>query len=152
VQANVDWPRLCRVIRKPELENDPRFATGDARMENGKQLTEICDAAFAEHDMAEWRARLREQHLAWGPVQTVQDVAEDPQMRAAEIIVPLDDPALPGFETVASPIRLDGESKRTPTAAPEAGQHTEEILKELGYTDSQIGDLRKQGVACGRKA
>jgi formyl-CoA transferase len=147
VQANVDWPRLCRVIRHPELEHDPRFATGEARMENGKELTAICDQEFAKFDMEEWRDRLREAHLAWGPVQTVHDVATDPQMRAAQVIVPLNDPALPGFETVSSPIHLDGEQKRTPTAAPAAGQHTEEILKQAGYSDEHIRNLISQGVA-----
>ncbi len=152
VQASMDWPRLCRVIGRPELEQDPRFSTGDARMENGKVLTTICDDEFSKLDMEDWRQRLKEEHLAWGPVQTVHDVAADPQMRAANVIVPLDDPALPGVETIASPIHLDGEQKRAPSAAPAPGQHTEEILKQAGYSDEQISDLISRGIAGTHKA
>ncbi len=152
VQANVDWPRLCRVIGRQELEHDPRFATSDSRMENGRMLTAICDEEFAKHDMTEWRERLRAQHLAWGPVQTLQEAAADPQMRAAEVIVPLDDPSKPGFETVSNPIRLDGETKRNATACPEIGQHTHEILKQYGFSEEQVRDLVSRGVAGGSKS
>jgi len=152
VQIEVDWPRLCRVIRRPELVLDARFATSDARMLNGRELTAICDEEFAKLDMVDWRERLREERLAWGPIQTVQDVAADPQMRAAGVIVPIEDPEQPGFETVANPISLDGVEKRRTTRAPKTGQHTEEILNELGYSSERIADLISRGVACGRKA
>ncbi len=149
IQPDKDWPNLCRAIGHPALGADPRFATPAAREEHRRELVVIIDAAIAEKEMAEWKRIFAEHDLAWGPVSTAQEAAQDKQMAANGVFVELDHPEHGRLRTVDSPLLVEGAAKVTPQPAPEIGQHTREVLRRLGYSEDAITELLKLGVAAG---
>jgi formyl-CoA transferase len=134
---------LLNAIGHEELADDPRFATKEARKKNAWALVEELDAVFATRDMAEWHAILHAVGVTFGAVGKTDDVLDDPQMRANGALVPfVDGKTL----TVSSPFQLEGETKVAPRYAPKVGQHSEEVLREAGYSGDEIGKLRTLGV------
>ena len=134
---------LLAAIGRPELADDPRFATPEARRTNAPALIALFDAAFAAQPLAHWRAALDQAGITFGIVGTLEDIAEDTQMRAAGALVPF---AGETGLTVSSPFFLDGEAKAAPRRAPALGQHGEAVLREAGYAEAEIIRLRELGV------
>ena len=141
-----EWPSLARGIGRPDLLDDPRFASRDGRREHAADLVAILDETFAARDWAEWREVLDAGRITSGPVARLADVRDDPQMRAAEVIVPLEGGKRPGLTTIASPITVSEWLPRRPASAPELGEHTDEVLREAGYDAAAIAELRSRGV------
>jgi formyl-CoA transferase len=137
------WPVLVRALEESALENDPRFATRVARHQHARELVVIFDHVFLARDFAEWRRRLDEAGLVFGFVATLDDVVSDKQARENGFILPIGDTAL---ETVDSPIYLDGEGKCRPRRAPEIGEGSHEILRDLGFAESDIAAMRAAGI------
>jgi crotonobetainyl-CoA:carnitine CoA-transferase CaiB-like acyl-CoA transferase len=137
------WPVLVRAVDEPSLENDPRFATKDARHANARELVTIFDHIFLARDFSEWRCRLDAAGLVFGFVATLDDVVADKQARENGFVLPIAETLL---ETVDSPIYLDGEEKRPPRAAPEIGESSEDILREAGFAQSEIAHMRAAGI------
>ena len=125
-----DWPNLCRALERPELVDDPRFSSYEGRTAHCVELVALLDAAFGAQDMTAWQRRFADHDILWGPVPTVQEVAGDRQLAANGVFVDLADAPL---RTVSSPIQVEGVEKVPPRLAPQPGQHTAEILAELGY-------------------
>ena len=140
-----EWPMFCTAIARPELEHDPRFATSPDRRANARELVALLDVEFATRTLAEWMATFNHHRIPFGIVQQSFDLPHDPQMRANGLFRPIVD--LPGRETVDSPIFLDGEEKMPIHAAPAIGQHTREVLLEIGYSDAEIDALTAEGAA-----
>jgi crotonobetainyl-CoA:carnitine CoA-transferase CaiB-like acyl-CoA transferase len=130
-------------IGREDLADDPRFATKQARQNNARALVSELDAVFATRDMPEWRRILDAVGVTFGMVGKIDDVPDDPQMRAIGALVPFADGDV---LTVSSPFQLDGEVKVSPRRAPALGQHSEVVLREAGYDADQIGRLRGLGV------
>jgi crotonobetainyl-CoA:carnitine CoA-transferase CaiB-like acyl-CoA transferase len=147
IQAEKDWPNLCRAINQTELIKDARFATGEARVENAAQLIAIFDRAFAGRDMKDWEATFAKYDLVWSPVSTIEEIVRDPQMEANGVFIDLDHPRHGKLRTVNSPFFVQGAEKVAPRPAPEMGQHTLEIMRELGYSESLIKEMIERGVA-----
>jgi crotonobetainyl-CoA:carnitine CoA-transferase CaiB-like acyl-CoA transferase len=141
------WPRFCRAVNRPDFMDDPRFATPDARRRHAADLITILDAIFADRDAEYWQSRLTAHDLPFGIVCTHDDVVADPQMQAAGVFVPLEHPRLGNLATVDSPFRVDGVEKAAPRAAPEVGEHTNEILASLGYGPDEVAALLARGAA-----
>ena len=141
-----DWGRICRVIGRPELIDDPRFSTVHARSENAAEVVALLDDALAGKNMSEWAALFHEQGVIWGPIPTMDHVATDEQMKANGVYVELDHPELGKIETVSSPLKVQGITKQTPAMAPEIGEHSLEILISLGYDEVEIERMKKRGV------
>lgn len=141
IQADKDWPGLCRATGRADLIADARFATGEARVENAAQLIAILDRALAEKDMEEWEAIFASHELAWSPVSTIEEVARDKQMEANRMFVEMDHPKHGKLKTVNSPLFISDAEKVAPRPAPEVGEHTREILREIGYTEQMIKEL-----------
>jgi formyl-CoA transferase len=118
----------------------PRFHLQSERQKNSPELIAIFDKVFAEKTLPEWRKVLDDAGITFGVVGTLDDIAEDEQARHAGAIVRIADGSA---ETVSSPFQVDGEIKRAPDAAPGIGQHTDEILREYGYTAADITRLRE---------
>ena len=92
-------------------------------------------------DLAEWRSLFRRSDIKFATLPRLDDVVNDPQMRAANAVVKFDYPGANGLETVNSPVFVSGVEKRKPTAAPEVGEHTREVLQQLGYSADEIESI-----------
>jgi len=141
------WAPLCQCIEQLDLEHDPRFNTRDARIENNVELIAIFDEVFRTKTRDEWAARFDEYGIVWTHIpMSFKEVTEDPQVLANRHIVEVDHPELGRAKTLTTPIRLNREVPSIRMLGPELGQHTEEILLEIGYTWEDIGELMEKGV------
>ncbi len=125
-----DFVRLTQVIERPDLLDDPRFSTQDARATNAAALTRIFDAAFLQRDWAEWQNRLAETRLAVGPVLTPAEAADDTQARAIGVIRN----TAPGSlmpHLIDTPIWVSGQTKTAPRRAPAPDEHGDAIRAVL---------------------
>jgi formyl-CoA transferase len=137
------WPALASAIGMPELVDDARFARPDARAGNARLLISIMDEAFARKPLAEWRMILDAAGLTFGVVGTVSEIATDPQALATGMLRPL---AETGMMTVDSPFTLSEAEKVPAELAPNHGEHSREILRDAGYSESEIADLLVAGT------
>ena len=139
------WPEFCTAIARADLLDDPRFTTARERAANSAECAAELAATFAAAPLAEWITRLHAFRGPWEPVQNSLEVGRDPQARANGYITEIPHPSGVDVTAVRSPVRVDGQPHDIGTA-PEAWQHTEEILLELGYDWDRIGDLKSKGV------
>ena len=142
-----EFSRLCAVLEQPELATSDLFASNAAREENAAALYEILRSQFESRNFAEWASVFRGADIKFAPMPVLDDVVQDPQMRAAEAIVAFEHPARGIIETVNSPVFVSGTPKRRPSAAPEVGQHTREVLEGLGYRGAELEALLRGGGA-----
>ena len=138
-----DWPNFCRALSREDLIEDERFRTPALRQANATALVETIDAMAATKDMAEWDRIFRRYGLTWALVQTHQEAAHDRQMEATGVF----DEIAPGMRTVSSPFVVAGVKKVKPRMAPQVGEHTEEILRSLSYSEPEIAQLLQRGAA-----
>jgi crotonobetainyl-CoA:carnitine CoA-transferase CaiB-like acyl-CoA transferase len=141
-----EFPRLCTMLGAPELATNPMFATGESRTEHAAELSAILQSQFESKDLADWRKEFRKYDIKWSQLPMIADVVSDPQMRAAGAFVDLDYPGHGTIETINSPMFVSGAEKRKPTAAPEVGAHTRQVLRDLGYTNAAIDAMVRRGV------
>lgn len=139
------WEPLCQTIERPDLVDDPRFNSMEARRQNNIELIGILDEAFASQDIEYWEKRCRQYNLIWARVQNAVEVTEDPQALANDFFVDLNHPA-GHVPMVASPIKFIQNPATIKGPAPEIGQNTEEILLEMGYSWEDIGGLKEKTV------
>jgi crotonobetainyl-CoA:carnitine CoA-transferase CaiB-like acyl-CoA transferase len=146
------WPQVCRAIGRPELAADPRYATLEDRMKDGRmrELIELCDGIFATQPMDYWKRALDEADVPYSLVANYDDVMADRQMAATGVFVEFDDPELGRARTVDSPMRVEGHPKVPRTPAPRLGEHTREILSELGLSGEAIESLVERKVVAAR--
>jgi crotonobetainyl-CoA:carnitine CoA-transferase CaiB-like acyl-CoA transferase len=131
LEADRHWPALCRAIGRPEWLTDPRFDNARARAANAVQLVAELDRIFATRSLDEWgEVFAGEPDFFWSPVNTLQDVVADEQFHAAGGIVDVPDGEA-SVPMVATPADFGGTPWAPRSAAPELGQHTDEILAEL---------------------
>jgi crotonobetainyl-CoA:carnitine CoA-transferase CaiB-like acyl-CoA transferase len=149
LQADRYWPDLARIVGHPELVEDERFSNMGARAQNSEECVAILDAAFAQKPRDEWIRILREDEsdLIYTIVNTVDDLPEDPQIKANDYIVDFDHPQHGSTQVVGLPVGLSQTPGSVRAPAPELGQHTEDILLNvLGWDWDRITALREKEV------
>ena len=140
------WPEFCRVLEIEAYRDDPRFDTLVHREENCKELVAVIDAAMATRTSRDWLERLQGTSIIWGLVKTYAEVAASPQLRANGLVTELDHPVGGPIDVMGVPVQMSKTPGKIRAAAPELGQHNEEILLELGYTWEDIIQLKDLGV------
>jgi formyl-CoA transferase len=145
-QPDVYWARFCRVMSRPELEKDPRFASTPDRIKNHTALVEIVDGVMRGQTLQYWKERLDAAGIPWAPVQTLPQVIADPQARQNGFYAPVDHPDHGHIEVVTNPISLSGTPPAPVRPAPQFGQNTEEVLLEHGYTWEDIARFKDAHV------
>lgn len=138
------WVPFCNAVGRPELVDDPRFATIPERRRNAPALTEILDPVFAAHDWDHWHQVLIAHNITFGVIGRMEDIPGDPQARASGAVVETDNPEMP--LTISSPIQLGFAPKRKPGPGPALGQHTDEVLRSAGLGEEEIRALRESGA------
>jgi formyl-CoA transferase len=137
------WPTLARCLEREDLITDPRFVTKANRHARSLELIKIFDETFATKDLAEWRKILDGNGLVFGVVGILDDIPDDRQMIENEVLVPFENDTM---LTVNSPIWIDGSKKVPPRLPPGIGEHSDEVLREAGYDDASIRQLRASGA------
>lgn len=147
-QGNVDWAPICRAAGREDLIEDERFTGAKGRRKHSAELVDMLDEAFGKFTKEDVAARLDENSLAWAPVQTLAEVAADPQVMAAGGITEVPSAAGDGssFRSPASPIRFPGAADSPRGASPRPGEHSREVLKSLGLSDDRVDALFEAGV------
>ena len=146
LQADLSWPDLCRAIERPDLENDPRFDNMETRAEHCEELIRMLDGIFESKDRAEWETRLRDNNCIYGRIESPEEVIKDPQAEAAGIFTGIQHPEAGEVKYITSPVKFCQNPASVRNPAPELGQHTEEILLELGFSWEEIVELKDRGV------
>ena len=145
LEGDRHWPNLARAVGRPEWLEDPRFASGSDRRKNCTELIGLLDEIFATNTRDEWGAILDREDMWWAPVHSIDEVIADEQMVEAGAFVEVPDGG--GTATmIASPADFSGTPWRVRSMPPELGEHTDEVLRELGYADGAIAALRTEGA------
>lgn len=140
------WPQFCQAIERDDLELDPRFDSIESRIENQPALFRIIEEALLAKTLAEWTEQFEPFDLLWSPIKSPREVLQDPQVKANDYIVPFNHPEFGDIDVIANPIKHSKTPATLRTPAPEFGQHTEEILLEMGYTWEDIEQLNSEGI------
>jgi formyl-CoA transferase len=131
---------------REDILTDPRFADPANLAQNRPQLSAMLDGIFGSKPMSHWYEIFNGVHVPFGAVRDPQEVVNDPQLRANDIVVPLEGAGEKLTSTISSPIQVHGVTKIAARRAPGIGEHNDEVLKELGFTNDDIAGLRASGA------
>jgi crotonobetainyl-CoA:carnitine CoA-transferase CaiB-like acyl-CoA transferase len=140
------WQRFCQVIDRPELAGDPRFATNADRVSHRAELEPILERHFQTRPAADWLARLGGARIPCGPVNTLADILTDEHYLARGNVVEIDHPLVGPFKALASPIHFSETPPQYDRHPPLLGEHSREILQELGYSPEEIDRMSQDGI------
>ena len=143
-QAN--WERLCAAIGRDDLASDPRFARPRDRMENLGALVSTLEDTFARDTTGHWLTALEAAGVPAGPIYTLDEVYADPQVRARDMVVETEHPAAGRVRNIGIPVKLSETPGAFRRPAPALGEHTDEVLRELGVSDARAAALRASGA------
>ena len=144
-QAN--WERMVRVLGAPDWLADPRFKTNADRMANLEALVAVMNTRLKTRPVAEWVRLLEAEGVPCGPINSIADMATDPQALARGMVVELDHPRAGATRTLGLPIKLSASPGKVTRPAPLLGEHTREVLAEFGFSASEIDALVRSGAA-----
>lgn len=142
VANEAQWGRLCRAVGRPEWIDDPRWATNADRVANRDGLVERLERIFEERAVSEWVAALSEEGVPAGAIRTLPEALDSPEVTERGMVMELEGPAGP-FPALAPVVRGTEVPRRPP---PALGEHTDEVLAEIGYEANEIRNLRDEGV------
>lgn len=140
------WARVCGALGLEKLIDDPRYNTFDARADHRKELVAIFDEVFAGKTRDEWMQILQEHGCIYTPVQNIPEVVEDPQLLANNYVIEIDHPTYGHTKTMGFPWDLSETPASWQRRAPKLGEHTEEVLLEIGYSRQEVAKLSEEGA------
>jgi crotonobetainyl-CoA:carnitine CoA-transferase CaiB-like acyl-CoA transferase len=145
LQSDRFWPEFCTCVGRPDLIDDPRFGDGASRFNNREECVAIIDELFATRTYEQWKSVLANLSGAWAPVQMASELVDDPQVRANGYLPRIHRSDGKEYDLVANPVQMN-ETADELQPAPEHGQHTEEILLELGLDWDAIAAYKQAGA------
>ena len=146
------WVKLCTALDLKPLADDPRFASWLLRLDNREVLLPLLERRFAEKPRAHWLEVLAAHDIPAAPVQTLKDFMDDPAVRHHEMIREYDHPELGRLRLMGMPLVFSESPTRDPGRPPTLGEHTAAVMRELGYDEARIADLRRRHVIGGPPA
>ncbi|MGH2616977.1 MAG: CoA transferase, partial [Thermomicrobiales bacterium] len=147
VGNNALWERFCTVLDLTPLLEDERFTTNSDRSTNREALYAVLEPRLAELTTDDVVCRLDAASVPCGPIRDVAQAMDDDQTRAQDLVLEVEHPRLGSVQLSGGPYHFDGEPVRARLAPPLLGQHTAEILAEVGYSVEEVGDLIATGAA-----
>ncbi len=141
------WGGFCKALGRQEWERDPRFLTNRDRVVNREALMPLVEAELATRTTAEWLARLEAAGVPAAPIQSVDRVLDDAQVRQRGMVVEMDHPVHGRVPTLGTPLKVDGAMGLSVAPPPRLGEHTDRVLRELlEYPAARIAELRSTGA------
>lgn len=141
------WVHLCQALGREDLQADPRFASPAARLEHREELLAILAPLVGTYERAELLERLQAHDVPAEPIHSLREAFSHPQAAASGLIATLDHPVAGTVHVAANPVRLQGTPGAISRPAPLLGEHTREVLLELGFSPSYIDGLFARGLA-----
>jgi formyl-CoA transferase len=141
------WRQFCEKTGKPEWAEDQRFCTNSSRVKNRKQLIPLLENLFRQSEISSWLALLEDIGIPCGPINTVDQALEDPQVQSRGMVINISHPTAGTIRMVASPLNIPTAPTEVHLPPPLLGEHTEQILQEvLGYNQDAVQGLREAQV------
>lgn len=144
--GNRIFRKFVVVLGQPQMASDPRFASSEARAKNRSELNRVIGEILKTRTSRDWFEAMVAENIPCGPVYDIDDVFEDPQVRALRIARPVPHPRLGDIDLVAQPFEITGYDRELRSATPALGQHNEEILAGLGFDQQHVRELKEQRV------
>jgi len=146
VAGEVTWQRFCKALGKDDWIEDPANVTNANRRERRGALNQEIEAIIATRTSAEWVELLQEQGVPCGPIYRIDEMFDDPQVQHLGIAETIDTEAFGKTKAMAQPVRLERTPSRLAAAPPGRGEHSDELLRELGLAEAEISDLRTRSI------
>ncbi|WP_257542475.1 CaiB/BaiF CoA-transferase family protein [Sphingobium sp. CFD-1] len=144
--GNDSYFRLCQAIDAPELATDPDFQTAEGRERNRERMNAAIDKATAARTVKQWVDLLNAAGVPAGPIYKLDEMFADPQVKETGIVQTIDHPALGPVEILGQPIKMSRTPPQFRRAPPALGEHTADVLEEIGYTKEEVAALRSGGI------
>ena len=145
VNAVNEWPKLAISLNRKDLLEDERFQ-GGGLLNNMEELRSELNKEFSSRSLEEVNIALRESGATFGVISKAEDIKEDKQFHETKTLVELNHEGMPGVFTINSPFNIKDENKKDPYRAPRIGEHSKEILEEIGINKEQQIDLKEKGT------
>jgi formyl-CoA transferase len=140
------WVRLCKILEMPEMADREEFSTGPKRSENRNTINAEIEKRTCLETSANLIEKLNDGGIPCGPIYSIDEMFEDPQVKHIQMEHPVDHPELGKFNILGQAVRMNRFSSRTGVATPKRGQHTNEVLAEFGFEPDEITDLYKRDI------
>ena len=137
---------MCEVLGAPEISNNVSFVSAELRSQNRNAVNSAIEEITVTKTSQEWIDMLAQVGVPCGPIYSIDQVFDDPQVKHLEMEHPVDHPILGKLKLVGQPLKMSRYKSRKGVPTPERGQHTDEILTEIGFTESEIENFKNKNV------